>query len=325
MSLIRRLLDPIAELSVIGSFSRLGYQLRSPTFDPGALDVQLQGQVFVVTGASSGLGEATARQLWVRGATVVIVGRSADKLADAASRIEAAAPLPSGRPGVILQERADLAELDAVEALAERLLLAHPHIAGLVLNAGLLVAERQLTRGGHERAFATHVLSPFLLTHRLIPALKKQPGSRVVWVSSGGMYTQHLDLTKCEALQGPYDGVEAYAQQKRAQVILSEELAKRLKPAGIRCNSMHPGWTDTPGVVSGLPAFHRWMGPVLRDVDQGADTIVWLVASPEATDSGGFYLDRVRRSPEVLPGTRHSDAEREALWQRCVALTGVGG
>jgi NAD(P)-dependent dehydrogenase (short-subunit alcohol dehydrogenase family) len=313
------IIDTLAELTVVGSYSRLGFARRQPTFDPADLDVDLGGRVVVVTGATSGIGLAAARRLTTLGATVVLVGRNAAKLAAAADGI-----LEDVKGANVCTERADLAELDDTRALADRLLQAHPAIAAVVHNAGLLVDERQHTSAGHERAFATHVLSPFLLSHRLRGALKRGAPSRLVWVSSGGMYSQHLDLRRCQALEGAYDGVAAYAQQKRAQVILSEAFAKHFADDGTTSNAMHPGWVDTPGVVSGLPAFHRLMKPWLRDVDAGADTIVWLAASPKVqADTGAFFLDRKKRRTEVVPGTHHSVVEKEALWDLCVRLTAV--
>lgn len=316
---MRALLDHLADLSVVGSFSRLGYALRAPAFPAADLDVDLRGKAVVVTGATSGIGLAAAHQLARIGAHVVLVGRSEDKLAAAAQAVATA----SGAERVST-ERADLAELDEVEALASRLIAAHPALYSVVHNAGLLVNDRQLTRGGFERTFATHVLSPFLLTHRLRPALARASAagapSRVVWVTSGGMYTQHLDLARCQALTGPYDGVVAYAQQKRAQVILNERFATLLAPDGITSNAMHPGWVDTPGVASGLPRFGKLLGGLLRTPDQGADTITWLVASPRCSAMTGLlFLDRSASRTELF--SKHTDAEKQALWDLCASLT----
>jgi len=183
--------------------------------------------------------------------------------------------------------------------------------------------ERALTPEGHESAFATHVLAPFLMSQRLAANLAAQPAGRLVWVSSGGMYTQKLDLAKAQALVGDYDGVKAYAQHKRAQVLLSGLFARALAPT-VTSNAMHPGWVDTPGVERGIPAFHRKMRRFLRTPDEGADTIVWLCAAPRlGATTGGFFLDRKARRSEIVPGTRHSEADKQALWELCGALTGV--
>ncbi|HRE89841.1 MAG TPA: SDR family NAD(P)-dependent oxidoreductase [Myxococcota bacterium] len=297
----------VAELTVVGSYGRWGFRLRSPDFE--ALPSDLSGERHAITGASSGIGLAAAKALAERGATVVLIGRDPNKLEAAAREV----------PGAELV-RSDLSDLDAAKALAE--LLASRPLTSLVHNAGFIVKDRRLTAQGHESAFATHVLSPFILTRRLSSQLAASAG-RVVWVSSGGMYTQRLDLVKMRALDGPYDGVKAYAQHKRAQVILSESFQRRFEVDRLALTSaaMHPGWVDTPGVASGIPKFHEKMQRRLRTPEEGADTIVWLCAQKPAPEPGRFYLDRVARKTEVLPWTRHTQAEREALWRLCEELT----
>ncbi len=313
----RTLVNPVAELSVVGSYGRGGYRRRSLDFEPNDLLVDLSGQRHVITGATSGIGLATARALSARGATVVLIGRDRDKLARAHDEV------PNSEI-----EAADLSDLDQVHDLVNRLNSSpqSSRITTLIHNAGFIVADRKHTPQGHESAFATHVLAPFILTHRLIPILAADPaGGRVLWVSSGGMYTQHLDLAKAQALTGPYDGVKAYAQHKRAQLLLSdafERLFRNDHPT-LTSNAMHPGWVDTPGVSSGIPTFHRRMQRFLRTPDEGADTLVWLAAKTPSPPGGRFYLDRLPRKTEVVPGTHHTDADREALWNLCVELTGI--
>src|SRR5206468_1834775 len=104
---------------------------------------------------------------------------------------------------------------------------------------------------------ATNVVGPFLLTKLLVPALERAREGRIVNVSSGGMYARRLRVDDLEMRSEPFDGVVAYARAKRAQVILTEMWAQRLREPGITVHSMHPGWVDTPGVESSLPRFHR--------------------------------------------------------------------
>ncbi|MFZ9886980.1 MAG: dehydrogenase, partial [Myxococcota bacterium] len=116
--------------------------------------------------------------------------------------------------------------------------------------------------------------------------------------------------------------VVAYAQQKRAQVLLAQAFEARAAATGISFFSMHPGWVDTPGVERGLPRFYRMTRRFLRDPGEGADTVVWLACSPALQGRrGGFFLDRAERTTERLPGTRHSEADRDALWEVCEGLT----
>ena len=136
--------------------------------------------------------------------------------------------------------------------------------------------------------------------------------------------TQRLQLDALVDPPEPFDGVRAYAQTKRAQVILSELWAAELDGSGVTSNAMHPGWADTPGVRSSLPRFHRLTHSLLRTARQGADSIVWLAASPAAAQlNGALVFDRRPRSPYWLPGTRESEAERHTLWELCRERCGL--
>ena len=155
--------------------------------------------------------------------------------------------------------------------------------------------------------------------------LRRSAPARVIWVSSGGMYTQRLDIAALPEGGARFDGVMAYAQTKRAQVILSELWAARLVGSGVTVNAMHPGWAGTRGVQTSLPTFHQISRALLRTPALGADTIVWLaVASRLATESGKFWFDRRARSPYKLGWGRSSEAQRQQLWAVCEALAQRG-
>ena len=143
-------------------------------------------------------------------------------------------------------------------------------------------------------------------------------------VTSGGMYTQRLPLDDLGFEQGTYDGPRAYARAKRAQVALMREWARRLAAVGsdVRANAMHPGWADTPGLEAALPGFRSVVGGQLRTAAEGADTMLWLAVAPDATMTGRLFLDRRPRPFDRLPSTRLSAADRRALWDRLVGMTG---
>ncbi len=316
-----RALATVLDPTIVFSFGRQGFAIHSRSFRPGDLDVDLTGKVALVTGANSGLGRATALELARRGADVYLMVRHARRGEEARAAIAA----ETGSARVFL-EIVDLSDLAQVRAACARLPVGRVDI--LVHNAGLMPAERLLTGDGLELTVATHVVGPFLLTELLRPRLAR--GSRVIWVSSGGMYTKKLEVAELEALSDPtgpsYDGVAAYAYTKRAQVVLAELWAERLRGAGVDVNAMHPGWADTVAVRESLPRFHRLTRPLLRDHAQGADTIVWLAACPRlAGESGGFWFDRERRRTHLLPSTRESSAEREALFDFCARRAGLPG
>jgi NAD(P)-dependent dehydrogenase (short-subunit alcohol dehydrogenase family) len=183
--------------------------------------------------------------------------------------------------------------------------------------------ERTRTDEGFELGFATNVLGPFLLTGLLLESLRRGAPSRIINVSSGGMYTQRLHADDLQLDRRDYDPPAFYAHAKRCQVILTELWAERLQGSAVGVHSMHPGWADTPGVQTSLPRFRKLMRPLLRDSDQAADTIVWLAAAPEPAErSGLFWHDRAPRPTHRVPWTRESDADRRRLWDECVRLSG---
>ena len=218
-------------------------------------------------------------------------------------------------------EVADLSLMSDVHALCDRLLAAGEPIDMLINNAGALFNPRQQTAEGLEKSFALLLLSPYILTERLLPLLEQAPSPRVVNVLSGGMYAQKIDVDDLQSQRGEYSGAEAYARAKRGLMILTEEWADRWSDSGIAVNAMHPGWADTPGVETALPGFYRLTKPLLRTPEEGADTVVWLAASTEAGKvSGKFWLDREQHPSHLSDRTRESGAEREQLLETLAEL-----
>ena len=305
-----RLLDWTLEASVVGSFTRIGYHTRRHLFDWAPLQsLPLDGKVAIVTGATSGLGRAAAESIAELGGHVCIVGRDPERTERARSEIAAAAA-----GSAVEADLADLSSLAETAAFAARFAARHDRLDVLVLNAGALTHEYTVTGEGNESTLATHVLSAFLLTRALRPLLEASAPSRVIVVASGGMYTEPLDVDALDPEPATYDGTKTYARCKRAQVVLAEEWTRELLETGIAVNAMHPGWADTPGLRAALPGFTRLVGRLLRTPGEGADTIVWLAAAPDAADmSGLFLLDRRAR------GSNFSDAR---LADR--ALAGAG-
>ncbi len=311
----RALVDALLEASVVGSFTRLGYDARRRLYDWTPLrDLRLDGKTAVVTGATSGLGRETALLLTRQGAEVTVVGRDAARTAQALADTGAAS-----------SALADLSLLRETRALAEQLTERLRALDVLVLNAGAMTHAFTLTDEGNEVTFATHVLSQFLLVDALRPLLETS-NTRVIVVSSGGMYVERLDVAALQPNAENYDGVKAYARAKRAQVALVEEWTRRLGGTGVTINAMHPGWSDTPGLRDALPGFSRALSPMLRTPEQGADTIAWLAAAPEAAGvSGEFFLDRRARPTHRRRSTRRLDEahERARLWELCVSRTAL--
>ena len=299
----------------LAMFSKWGYRRGLKRWNPDS--ATLNGKTMIVTGASSGLGLATARTLADRGAGLILVMRNEER----AKEVVAELKTESGNEN-IRYEIADLALMDDVDALAQRLLKAGEPVDVLVNNAGALFNDWGTTAEGLEKSFALLLLSPWRLTRAIRPLLAAAGSSRVVNVVSGGMYSQPLSVDDLEAIPEGYNGAVAYARCKRALTVVTEEWAKEWESDGIVVNSMHPGWADTPGVESALPAFHKITKYILRTPEEGADTIVWLSAATEAERvTGKLFLDREPRTTHLMSRTREIPGEREKLMAFLEAFT----
>jgi NAD(P)-dependent dehydrogenase (short-subunit alcohol dehydrogenase family) len=316
------LLDRALDLAVLPGYSRLGFALRGLGQESAIAD-DLSGRTALVTGGSSGIGEATCEALLGAGATVHLLGRDEERTARAVSRIEWRMP---EAPGRLVPELCDISDPTRVRQFAEDLRERVRSLDILVNNAGVLTRQRGRTAMGLELTFATNVLGPFLLTELLLPALRSAAPSRVITVSSGGMYTARLDADDPQLDGREFDGPGFYAHSKRAEVVLNGLWAERHAADGIAFHAMHPGWADTGGLRASLPGFRRLMRPLLRDPAQGADTIVWLATAPELEPAtGSFWHDRATRPEHRLPRTRETDAERERFWAYCERLARLAG
>lgn len=309
----RAILDTVLDRAVVPGYTRVGYLIRRaswPHDDPRP--DSLRGRTALVTGANRGIGQAIATGLARLGATVLLTVRNEER--GQRARDEICAEVADADVRV---EVCDVSDLAAVRALASGLADRFPRLDVLVHNAGVLPPHRTETDERHEVTLATHVLGPILLTELLAPMLALSPDPRVIFMSSGGMYTQALPVDDPEYQQGRYRGSVAYARTKRMQVALTPVLAQRYAAHHISVYSMHPGWADTPGVADALPIFRRINGPLLRSSEEGADTAVWLAATEPTPPTGEFFHDRRPRPDHYLPLTHESDDERQSMWRFC--------
>jgi NAD(P)-dependent dehydrogenase (short-subunit alcohol dehydrogenase family) len=312
-------LDNALDRLVVPGYTTAGYALRSRSWAeiPAAA---LAGRDVLITGASSGIGAAAATGAARAGATVHLLVRDEQRGEKARQQIADAAAVGPGERLPLWT--CDVSDLDDVRRFAAAFAADVPALSGLVHNAGVMTDSRQRSAQGHELTFATHVLGPFLLTKLLAEQLRAGAPATVVFVSSGGMYTARLEADDLELERRNFDGPGFYAHAKRIQVILAEELAADAGGSGVAYAAMHPGWADTPGLRRSLPRFRRLVGPLLRSPEQGADTVVWLLAGSAATTSpGAFWHDRRPRPTHLLPRTRETAAERGRLIDALEAMT----
>ncbi len=297
-------------LSIAG-FTNLGFRIHSRDHDP--IESDLSDRTVVITGGTGGLGRAAAEKFAGLGARTVIVGRSPEKLR----------AMSSGVAGEVVPYEADLSLMEEIRSLAYRLLENEDRIDVLVNNVGVLLPERELTSEGLEMTLAVDLAGHFLLTNLLMPRIVESAPSRVINVTSGGMYSEKIRPDDLQYERGEYRGASAYARAKRGQVILTRMWAERLEGTGVTVHAMHPGWAKTDGVARSLPTFDRVMRPLLRTPEQGSDTIVWLAVAPEPVeDPGKLWFDRARVDEHLIESTREGPEDRDALWEGLVELTG---
>jgi dehydrogenase/reductase SDR family protein 12 len=288
-------------------FTRLGYTNSRKRWN--ALSAYMHDRHAVITGATSGIGLAAAKQLAELGAELTLVVRDKNK----AQQVVRELIEQTGNTRINI-ELADMSLMKEVHALADRLLKAGKPVDILINNAGALFNPRKQTNEGLEQSFALLLLGPYILTEQLHPLLAKSESARVVNVLSGGMYSQKIQVNDLQSQRGEYSGSTAYARAKRGLMILTEEWAKRWQGDDISVNAMHPGWVDTPGVVNALPEFYRVTKRLLRKPEQGADTITWLAAAKEAGKvSGKFWLDREQHPSHLSKRTVETAAQRKQL------------
>jgi NAD(P)-dependent dehydrogenase (short-subunit alcohol dehydrogenase family) len=236
-------------------------------------------KVFLVTGSTDGIGKLTAIDLakQFKNATILIHGRSREKLQKSLVDIKKAGSNPNIEPWL-----ADFSSMDEVSDMAKDILTKHPSINLLINNAGAGFAASRYGKDGIEMRLAVNYLAPFLLTHVLLPALKKPQGARIVNVASAGQSAIHFDDIM---LENKFDGVTAYTQSKLALIMFTLDMAEKLLPDHITVNSLHPGTYLDTGMV-------REAGITPQGTAQsGADAIVYLATSPDLENITGKYFN----------------------------------
>ncbi|MCB1137179.1 MAG: SDR family NAD(P)-dependent oxidoreductase [Leptospiraceae bacterium] len=280
-------LDRALDWMVFPGYDATGYHLRKLGWKKSDTDVDLSGRRALVTGANQGIGRAVTEGLLARGARVHMVCRNAERAGKAYESM-----MRGSVPGSAELHIVDLADAAALQDFLEGFRQSHDRLDMLVNNAGVLLNERNEAPDGLEMTFAVNIRAPFLINEMLFPLLQASPDARVIQVSSGGMYLASIHFEDLLWQNRPYDGVLAYAETKRGEVLLTKRWAELWKDTSIKVNSMHPGWADTNSVKQSLPLFRTITAPFLRTPEQGADTILYLCCRPNLAASGEFFCDR---------------------------------
>ncbi len=280
----------------------------------------MRNKIVMVTGATNGIGYVTARELARMGAEVVLVSRSAERCQVAVDKIRA----ETGNQKVSYQA-ADLSSQAQIRSLAQAFLERHDRLDVLVNNAGAFIVQRQESVDGIELTFALNHLNYFLLTHLLLDALRASPAGRIVNVSSDAHHGAKINFQDLQFKRG-YNGWQAYAQSKLANVLFTYELARCLEGSPVTTNALHPGFVATGFARNNGALFDLGMRLVslfALTPDQGAQTSIYLASSPEVEGVSGQYF-RNKRAVRSSPASYDRAAARR-LWQASVEMVRLNG
>lgn len=302
--IIKDWIDRLLDMTIIFSFDRSGFKRHCK--DPLEL-IDLSNQHAIVTGASSGIGLAAAKSLLKQGMSCELIGRNLEKLEN---NFKTDSFIPGSKCYSL-----DMSDLKAVYAFAKDEVKAPIDL--VIHNAGDMPSCLTLTKDGYEQMFASQVLAPFILTKTLIDLGKLKKGCRIIFVSSGGMYTQKLDLSDLNFTKKSYNKYTGYANAKRAQIILNELFSKKYPQ--YLFSAMHPGWADTAGVRNSMPLFYKILNKRLRTSEEGADTILWLATNPDYPN-GKFWFDRKQAKTTICNFKKSNQSEEEELWNYCESI-----
>jgi retinol dehydrogenase 14 len=275
-------------------------------------------KVCLITGASSGIGKATAAGLANMGASVVMVGR------DRGRGETAMAEIKEGNPDASVDLMlADVSSQEQIRRLADEFKEAYPRLDVLINNAGVFLSKRITTTDGIEMTFAVNHLAYFLLTNLLLDMLKASAPSRIVNVSSGAQSNGTIDFDNLQGEKG-YKGTKAYSQSKLANVLFTYELARRLEGTGVTANCLHPGAvrTNFGSGSSGVFGFMvRALRPLMISPEKGAETSIYLASSPEVEGLSGRYFVKIAEARSSDESYDERIARR--LWEVSSELTNL--
>ncbi len=269
----------------------------------------MKDKIVLITGATDGIGKATAHQLAAMGATIIVHGRDAERCLQTRHDIRQA----TGNLNVDYVV-ADLSVQQHVRQMANDLLARYDRLHVLINNAGVIVPKRQLTEDGIETTLAVNYLAPFLLTHLLLDVLKRSTPARIINVASTVHYDGKIDFKDLQS-ERKYNSVAAYKNAKLAEVLFTFELAERLKGTGVTVNALHPGVVATKLLYAGWGWTNGWTP------EQGAALSVYLATAPEVETITGAYFES-RAAGGASPKAQDVKLRRQ-LWNISAKLTGL--
>ncbi|HDD61194.1 MAG TPA: SDR family oxidoreductase [Chloroflexi bacterium] len=279
----------------------------------------LTGKIYLVTGATAGIGKVTASALAGQGAQLVVHGRNKAKTEETVQEIKAS----TGNQQVSYL-LADFSDLDQVRTLAKNFQDRYQHLHLLVNNAGGFFNKRTPTPYGVELTFLVNHLAPFLLTNLLLDTLKNSAPSRIINVSSEAHRQDQMDFENLDFKKG-YFGIKAYARSKLANILFTYQLARRLVGTGVTVNALHPGhiatdiWKTNFGLIG--HALKRIMGLFSLTPEEGAENSIFLAASPTLEGVNGKYF--IKNEPAQSSPVSYDEETARRLWDVSADLTSL--
>ncbi len=278
----------------------------------------IKDQIFLVTGATDGIGKVTAEEIAKKEATVILIGRHAEKTKSVTEEI-----LENTGNNKVDHFIADLSSQEQIHKLVDKYSERYPHCDVLINNAGALFTSRQESVDGIEMTFALNHLNYFLLTHLMLPKMPTDSPARIINVSSMAHQGGSINFKDIEH-KNFYNGWGAYSQSKLANILFTYELARKLESSNITTNTLHPGIVATK-----FGANNGFMGSMLRtamnlisiSAEDGAKTQIYLATSDELEGITGKYYDNCKQVSTSRESYNTDVAHR--LWELSLSMTGL--
>ena len=266
----------------------------------------MKDKLILITGSTSGIGNATAIELIKLGAKVIIHGRNEEKTEKTIESIKKETKSPN-----VLGISADLGSLEQIKKLAKNLYEQFDHLDVLINNAGVLRPQKNLTIDGLEETFTVNYVAPFLLTNLLIDLIKKSESGRIINVASQ-VQSNHLDFNNLQYEIG-YTGVKAYASSKTCLIMFTYLLAEKLKHTNITVNCLHPGIINTKLLKTGMGSFGA-------PLSIGAENLIYVITDQKLEKVSGKYFNN--KKPELSKEITYNKEIQKELWQKTEKIIG---
>ena len=302
-------------------WSNIFAMVRNNLKEPQICTADFQGKLVVITGATSGIGYATARKYASRGANLICINRNQEKSDRLRSEIES-------EYGVVCDFKiADLSKLSDIFRVSNELAQISTNLDVLIHNAGVFLNKRELTSEGLDKVFSVHYLSSFIMNHLLMEKLKAQDKARIIMVGSEGhrFAAWGLRLDDLNWEKRSYSGLKSYGSAKLAQLLAMICFAERFQNSGVTINTMHPGAVKTDTGQENGPLY-RWFkrnffDKTLKSPEVSAEALFYLGAAPELDGISGKFFNL---TTEEIPAPPALDREIACqLWEETLRITGI--